>query len=214
MPELRGALDPHSEREPRVLLRVPADELVEVGIDHARAAHLDPSGVLADRAAGAAALEARHVGLHRRLREGEVVRAEADLTVGPVQLAHDVEERPLQVCHGDPLVDHEALELVEDREVSGVDGVAPVDATDREHVDRRPLVLHLVDLRRRGLGTQQRRVVEVERRARRACRMPRREAQRVEVVAGRFDFASVDDLVAEPEEDVLDVAAHLRRRME
>ena len=44
--------------------------------------------------------------------------------------------------------------------------------------------------------------------------MPRREPERVEVVAGRLDLAAVDDLVAEAEEDVLDVAAHLRRRVE
>jgi hypothetical protein len=39
------------------------------------------------------------------------------------------------------------------------------------------------------------------------------EAERVEVVAGRLDLAAVDDLVAEPEEDVLDVAARLRGRV-
>src|SRR5665213_830739 len=44
--------------------------------------------------------------------------------------------------------------------------------------------------------------------------MPRREPERVEVVTGRLDLPAVDDLVAEPEEDVLDIAAHLRRRME
>ena len=44
--------------------------------------------------------------------------------------------------------------------------------------------------------------------------MPRREPERVEVVAGRLDLTAVDDLVAEPEEDVLDVAAHLCRRVE
>ncbi len=154
--ELRGALDAHPEREARVLLRVPADELVEVRIDHPRAAHLDPAGVLADRAAGAAADEARDVRLHRRLGEREVVRAEAHLALGPVQLAHHVEQRPLEVGHRDPLVDREALELVEDREVRRVDRVAPVDAADRDHVDRRPLLLHLVDLRRRRLGAQQR----------------------------------------------------------
>ena len=44
--------------------------------------------------------------------------------------------------------------------------------------------------------------------------MPVREAESVEVVPGRLDLAAVDDLVAEAEEDVLDVAAHERRRME
>jgi hypothetical protein len=44
--------------------------------------------------------------------------------------------------------------------------------------------------------------------------VPPGEAEGVEVVPGRLDLAAVDDLVAEPEEDVLDVATNLRRRME
>src|SRR5438876_9684775 len=44
--------------------------------------------------------------------------------------------------------------------------------------------------------------------------MPVWEAESVEVVARRLDLAAVDDLVAEAEEDVLDVAAHERRRVE
>ena len=44
--------------------------------------------------------------------------------------------------------------------------------------------------------------------------MPVGEPEGVEVVAGGLDLAAVDDLVAEAEEDVLDVPPHLRRRME
>jgi len=44
--------------------------------------------------------------------------------------------------------------------------------------------------------------------------VPLREAEGVEVVPGRLDLAAVDDLVAEPEEDVLDVAAHEGRGVE
>src|SRR5437588_4214517 len=43
--------------------------------------------------------------------------------------------------------------------------------------------------------------------------MPLRESERVEVVPGGLDLAAVDDLVTEAEEDVLDVAADLGRRM-
>ena len=79
-------------------------------------------------------------------------------------------------------VDGEALELVEDREVRRRDLVAPVDAADRDHVDRRRLRLHGVDLRRRRLGAQQPVGVEEERVARRAGRVRRREGELVEVV--------------------------------
>ena len=113
-----------------------------------------------------------------------------------------------------PVVDREPLELVEDRIPRRGDVVPAVDAADRDHVDRRPLALHLVDLRGRGLRAEQGLLVEIERVARRARRMPVREAERVEVVARRLDLAAVDDLVAEAEEDVLDVAAHERRRMQ
>ena len=39
--------------------------------------------------------------------------------------------------------------------------------------------------------------------------MPGREVERVEVVVRRLDLAAVDDRVAEPEEDVLDLAPDL-----
>ena len=44
--------------------------------------------------------------------------------------------------------------------------------------------------------------------------MPGREVERVEVVARRLDLAAVHDRVAEPEEDVLDLAPDLRDEVE
>ena len=44
--------------------------------------------------------------------------------------------------------------------------------------------------------------------------MPRREVERLEVVPRRLDLTAVDDAVAEPEEDVLDLAADLRDQVE
>ena len=49
---------------------------------------------------------------------------------------------------------------------------------------------------------------------RRAGGMTRREVEPVEVVVRRLDLAAVDDPVAEPEEDVLDLAADLRDQVE
>ena len=40
--------------------------------------------------------------------------------------------------------------------------------------------------------------------------MGRRHVERVEEVVRRLDLAALDDLVAHPEEDVLDLAPHLR----
>src|SRR6266508_837101 len=44
--------------------------------------------------------------------------------------------------------------------------------------------------------------------------MSQRLIERVEVVPDRLDLAGVDDLVPEPQEDVLDLAPDLRERME
>ena len=52
-------------------------------------------------------------------------------------------------------------------------------------------------------------LVEEDGLERRARRVVGREVERVEVVVGRLDLAAVDDLVAEPEEDVLHLAADL-----
>src|SRR5919109_2354684 len=142
----RDALEAHAEREPCPLLRVEPDELEQVRVDHARAGDLDPPRVTADRAAGAAAEKARDVRLERGLREREVVRAEAHLALLAEEPAHHVEERPLQVGHRDPAVDRETLDLVEDRRVRRVGRVAPVDAAERDHVNRRRLLLHDPDL--------------------------------------------------------------------
>ena len=96
-----------------------------------------------------------------------------------------------------------------------VDRVAPVDAADRDHVDRRRAPSRACgSARARSPSAAPCLLVEEQGRARRAGRMPFGEAERVEVVAGRLDLAAVDDLVAEAEEDVLDVAADERGRVQ
>src|SRR5512133_3538145 len=71
------ALEPDPEREAAPFLRVVADELEHVRVDHPGAAELDPPRPPAHRTALAGAEEARDVGLERRLGEREVVGAEA-----------------------------------------------------------------------------------------------------------------------------------------
>src|SRR5262249_11046255 len=202
--ELGGALESTAEREAAPLLRVEADVLEDARVDHAGAAHLDPAGELARAAAGSPADPARDVGLDRRLGEGEEVRAEADAPLRAVKGAHHVEERPLQVRERKTAVDGEPLELVEDRIAGGGDRVAAVDTADRDHVDRRLLLLHLVDLRRARLRPEDALFVEEERVARRAGRVRRPERELVEVVLDGLDLPVVANLPAEAEERVLD----------
>src|SRR5439155_12433693 len=95
-----------------------------------------------------------------------------------------------------------------------VDRVAAVAAAERDHVDRRLVLLERIDLARRRLGAEQQALVEEERRAMRASGMPLVERELVEVVLGRLDLAVVPDLVAEPEEGFLDLAPRLRDRVQ
>ena len=127
----------------------------------------------------------------------------------PKSLLEQEVERAGEVGERDPLVHGEPLDLVEDRRVRRVGRVAAVGAAERDDVDGRLLRLHRPDLRRRRLGAEHRLVVDEERRERRARRVAGREVEGVEVVARRLHLAAVDDPVAEPEEDVLDLAPDL-----
>ena len=121
---------------------------------------------------------------------------------------------PGQVGERDPLVDREPLDLVEHGRVRRVGRVAAVHAAERDDVDGRLLRLHRPHLRRRGLGAQQRVVVEEQRCERRPRGVPGREVEAVEVVVRRLHLAPVDDAVAEPEERVLDLPADLRDQVQ
>ena len=90
-------LEPPAEREARVALRVVADELEEVRVDHPRAADLDPARVAAHRAAGSVADVARDEGLDRRLGEREVVRDETAAPLLAEERLQEVVERALEV---------------------------------------------------------------------------------------------------------------------
>src|SRR5215212_2415373 len=212
--ELRNPLQPTPESEARPRLGVDPAVLEHGRIDHPRTAHLQPAGVAACATALATADPARYVRLDGRLREREVVRSEPDRAVLAEERAHDVQQRPLEVGEGDAAIDRKPFELVEDRVVRRVDRVSAVAAADRDHVDRRLALLHFVDLRRRRLRAKHDVAVQEERRARRASVVPRRKLELVEVVLGRLDLAVVTDVIAEPEERVLDLPPDLRDRVE
>ena len=161
-------------------------------------------------AAGAVAEEAGNGRLERGLREREEVCGEAHLPVLAEERAGEMEERPLQVGESDAPVDGEALTLVEDRHVRCVGRVAPVDPPERDHVDGRRLRLHHADLRGGRLSAQDDVAVQEERVERGAGDVTLRHVERVEEMPGVLDLVPVDDAVAEPQEDVLDLTADLR----
>src|SRR5215207_10931581 len=110
----RDPLEPEAEREALPLLRVIADGLEHVGVDHSAAAELDPSRVRADTTPLAVAEDAAHRQLRRRFRVREEVGAEARphrLVVE--QLLHEGLDGAEQVGEGETAVDGQALHLVE-----------------------------------------------------------------------------------------------------
>ena len=88
----------------------------------------------------AAADGAGHLELGRRLGEGEVGRPQPRVDVGAEVGGGERLDGAGQVGEGDPPVDDQALDLVEDGEVAGVGGVAPVAAARHDRVDRQRAV--------------------------------------------------------------------------
>ena len=176
--------------------------------------------MLAEVAALAAADVAAYVHLAGRLGEGEEVRAVTRLAVLAKHALNKVVERALKVAKGDALVDDQALDLVELRQVAGVGRVGTVDGARADHVDGRLLRLHGVNLHARGLGAQEHIglamgvglgvcdaagvvVDHVEGIAGRAARVIHGGVERGEVVVGGVDHGAGLDGVADAAEDVL-----------
>ena len=176
--------------------------------------------MLAEVAALAAAHVAAHVHLAAGLGKGEEVRAVARLAVLAKHALNKVVERALKIAKGDALVDDQALDLVELRQVAGVGRVGTVDGARADHVDGRLLRLHGVDLYARGLGAQEHVglamgvslgvrdaagvvVDHIEGIAGRAARVIHGGVERGEVVVGGVDHGTGLDGVADAAEDVL-----------
>ena len=105
------AFNSHAKREAGVLLGVYAAGFQDVGVYHAGAHDLEPAGALADVAALAAADVAADVHLCAGLREGEVGGTHADFGVRTEHLAHEDQNRLLEVGEGYVFVNVQALYL-------------------------------------------------------------------------------------------------------
>ena len=141
-------------------------------------------------------------------------------------LAHEREQRALQIRQRDAFADDEPFDLPEHRRVREVEIVAPVDAAGHDDADRRLVRLHVADLHRRGVRAQQRPddrrgvrfrpctgVREIQRVLHVARGMLGRHVQRVEAVPLVFDLRAFDDREAHAREDVFHAVAHERQRM-
>src|SRR5918996_464083 len=103
---------------------------------HAAAKNLDPTGSLADRAAGTLASDAADIDLGARLGVRKEARAEADLLALTEQRLRHREQRALEMGKRDAGADDEPLDLMEHRRVGEIEVVATIDGTNRDETDR------------------------------------------------------------------------------
>src|SRR5258706_8113776 len=121
------ALAAHSKsetRNPGWVVAVIFDEAEDVGIDHAAAHEFDPAGLFTGAAAFAAADDAADGDVGAGLGKREERREETGLHAGAEQGFHGVVERAFEIAEGDVAIDGQAFDLVKDRGVAGVSGVA------------------------------------------------------------------------------------------
>src|SRR5436190_58224 len=211
----RDPLEPEAEREPLPLLRVVADGLEHVRVDHPAAAELDPAREGADTTSLAVAEDAAHRQLRRRLGVGEVVGAEAGADGLVVEQALDEHlDRAEQVGEGDAAVDGEALHLVEHGRVARPGCLAAVRAPGWDDVGGRFVRFHGPDLHRRGVGSEHHILVAAQPHVQGvlhgARRVRGRDVERLEVVPVVLDLRTFGDAVSEAGEDVLQLALDLR----
>ena len=174
----------------------------------------------APRLGGLAAADvALHGHVGGRLGEREVVRPQPGPQAGAEQRVDERLDRAAQVGHGQALVHRQALDLVEDRQVGGVQRLVPVDLARAHHVERQRPGEQAPDLHGRGVGAQHHApggdpgtprqgapLVAPRGDEQGVLHLPRRvvgqEVKRVEVVPLGLDLWPLGDLVAHRDEHV------------
>ena len=208
---------PMPEGEAGVAVGVDAAGDQHPRVDHAAAAPLDP-------ALGRAGAARRGPGC-RPSRRGRRSTRRSISALGSVKGKYDgrsrvrmpspniacgeVVERALQVGHRDALVDDQALDLVEDRGVRGVELVGAVDPAGAHDVDRRLAARACVRICTGEVWVRST-TPESSRARRRRCPASARagwsggDVERVEVEPLRLDLGALGDLVAHGDEHVGD----------
>ncbi len=146
--EVGNALDTHTEGITAVHLAVDAAGVEYIGIDHAAAQNLYPTGVFAEGAPFTAADVARDVHFGRRFGEGEVGGAEPYLSFAAEHLFGKVEQSLFQVGKGDVFIYVKCLYLVEEAVSPIGDGFVAVDTARADDADRGLCMLHRAGLNR------------------------------------------------------------------
>jgi hypothetical protein len=136
------------------------------------------------------------------------VRTQSGTPLRPELGAGEGVQRAAQVRHRQSAVHRQALHLIEDRRMGGVEFVGAEGAADRHDVHRQLAFQQRADLHRRGVGTQnQPRSVraDLERVLFAAGRVIGREVQRVEVELLGLDLGAFGQFPTHRDEHVGDV---------
>lgn len=104
----------HAERETGIDLGVDAEIAEEVGVYHAAAEDLDPTGVLAQTTAGTTTYRTGDIHLGTWFGEREVRGTEAHLGIGAEHLCNEIIERLLEVGERNLLIYVQSFELMEE----------------------------------------------------------------------------------------------------
>ena len=127
-----------------------------------------------------------------------------------------------QIGEGDPPIHHQTFDLMEDGEVAGVRSIAAVAAARHDRVDRQRAfqdgLLHQVDLHRRGVGAQQRRLglaeVEVEGVPHAPGRVGRGDVEGTEVEPVRLDLGPLGHVEPHADEHIFECVSGLGHQVE
>src|SRR5579884_4139620 len=131
----RNSINAHAKGETGNLFGIVAvvlHKLEDVGIDHAAAENLDPSGLLAGSAGApftlpaSAADEAGDEHLRARLGERKKRWTKAGLHIRAEQCFHRVIKGPLEVAEGNVRIDGESFDLVKHRRMACVGRIIAV----------------------------------------------------------------------------------------
>src|SRR5579859_2348772 len=137
-----------AEGPARVALGVDLAGLEHVGMHHAAAQHLQPAGVLAHTATGAAAEHAADVHFRARLHEREVRWPKTQLEFVLLEEAlHELCEGAAQMGHAHALIHQQPLHLVEHGRMGHV-VVMAVSTSHGDDADGRTYFKHRADLHR------------------------------------------------------------------
>src|SRR5579871_1856633 len=149
--EHMDTLDAQTEGEPAVLLRVDPIGAEDVRMHHSRSADLQPAALPTDGV------------VHARFDERKEVRTEAHQRLRAKKRAGERPQGALQVRHGDIVVHHEGIHLMECVVMGGIYGLIAEAPANRRDTEGRATLRHDPALQRGRLGTEQARIRHKER---------------------------------------------------